>query len=258
MGAKPTSPARYAAAIAALFSCAFADPTSVSACGSTLLGETRVTTIENSHTLLLADGRRLKLAGIQWSGTEAARLAALRELMLDQAVSLKGDATPDRYGRIYAFPSISGSETAIQYALLERGLALANGSPGDKACALALLAAEKTARQARAGVWADLRPLAAGEPAVVLKERGRFAVVEGKVLSVRESGNTIYVNFGRRWSEDFTVTIAKRRQSAFISGGLDPRSLSGRVVQVRGFVEGRAGPGMEATGPEQFELAASQ
>jgi hypothetical protein len=32
------------------------------------------------------------------------------------------------------------------------------------------------------------------------------------VLSVRESGATIYVNFGRRWTEDFTVTILKRNE----------------------------------------------
>jgi len=30
------------------------------------------------------------------------------------------------------------------------------------------------------------------------------------VLSVRESGGTIYMNFGRRWSQALTVTILKR------------------------------------------------
>jgi hypothetical protein len=83
-------------------------------------------------------------------------------------------------------------------------------------------------------------------------------VVEGKVLSVREAGNTIYVNFGRRWSEDFTVTIAKRLQPAFISGGVVPKSLSGQVVRVRGFIEERSGPWIEATSPAQFETVAAR
>jgi hypothetical protein len=92
----------------------------------------------------------------------------------------------------------------------------------------------------------------------ILSEIGRFSVVEGRVLSVREAGNTIYVNFGRRWSEDFTVTIAKRLQPAFISGGVAPKSLSGQLVRVRGFIEERGGPWIEATHPAQFEVAAGK
>ncbi|HEV3176929.1 MAG TPA: thermonuclease family protein, partial [Stellaceae bacterium] len=80
-------------------------------------------------------------------------------------------------------------------------------------------------------------------------------IVEGKVLSVRESGPTIYVNFGRRWTQDFTVTIAKRNESAFTSAGLEPKRLQGRRVRVRGYVEQRGGPWVEATRPEQIELA---
>jgi len=55
----------------------------------------------------------------------------------------------------------------------------------------------------------------------VLARRGRFALVEGRVVSVRESGATIYVNFGRRWSEDFTVTVLKRNERNFTAAGLD-------------------------------------
>ena len=39
------------------------------------------------------------------------------------------------------------------------------------------------------------------------------------MLSVRESGGTIYVNFGRRWTEDFTVTVAKRNERTFADAG---------------------------------------
>ena len=83
-------------------------------------------------------------------------------------------------------------------------------------------------------------------------------MVEGRVLSVRESGSLIYVNFGRRWSQDFTVTIAKRNESTFVSAGLTPKSLSGRHVRVRGFVEERSGPWIEAMRPEQFEVMTAQ
>ena len=86
------------------------------------------------------------------------------------------------------------------------------------------------------------------------KSRGRFALVEGKVVSVRESGGTIYVNFGRRWSEDFTVTIAKRNERVFSAAGLAPKSLSGQRVRIRGWIEERGGPWVEAARPEQIEV----
>lgn len=84
--------------------------------------------------------------------------------------------------------------------------------------------------------------------------RGRFALVEGKVLSVRESGATIYMNFGRRWTRDFAVTILKRQQRTFAAAGLDVKQLEGRRVRVRGWVERRGGPIIEAAAPAQIEL----
>jgi hypothetical protein len=111
-------------------------------------------------------------------------------------------------------------------------------------------------RKAKLGLWAisyyDL--LDADNPADVLAARGRFALVDGKVVSVRESGATIYVNFGRRWTEDFTVTILKRNERSFAAAGLEPKRLSGRRVRVRGWIEQRGGPWIEATRPEQIEL----
>ena len=228
------------------------------ACGTVSLGEGRVAAIADSRTLKLEDGRLIKLSGIESGASVDTVKAALRDLAQGRPVTLKGAKTdPDRYGRLQAFVSVSGSETPIQYALLERGLVLVGGRIGDRACAQALLGREQAARAAGLGLWGQngYRLHRSGEPAAILQDQGRFAIVEGKVLSVRESGNTIYVNFGRRWSEDFTVTIAKRSESHFISGGLTPRSLSGQTVRVRGFVEERAGPWIEATQPEQFEIA---
>ena len=85
-------------------------------------------------------------------------------------------------------------------------------------------------------------------------EKGHFALVEGKVLSVRESGATIYVNFGRRWTTDFTVIILKRQQRTFTDAGVEPKKLEGRRIRVRGWIEQRSGPVVMAEAPEQIEL----
>ena len=79
--------------------------------------------------------------------------------------------------------------------------------------------------------------------------------MEGKVLSVRESGATIYVNFGRIWTRDFTVTIARRMERAFTAAGMAPKALEGRRIRVRGWIEQRGGPIIAAEAPEQIEFA---
>lgn len=125
-----------------------------------------------------------------------------------------------------------------------------------KACA-ALLSAERAARAARRGIWADpnFAPLSAENVAGLQAERGRFALVEGKVLSVRESGATIYTNFGRRWMRDFIVTILRRLQRAFAAAGVESQKLEGRRIRVRGWIEQRGGPIIAAEAPEQIEFA---
>lgn len=230
-------------------------PAAAGACGAAALGEARVAAIPDSRTVALDDGRLVRLAGIEWTVPAEAAKTALSDLLLDRPVSLRGAPAPDRYSRIHAFPFVSGSETPVQYVLVERGLAVMSRGAGDKACAEALLDRERAARTARLGFWnSGDRQHRADEADAVLRDQGRFAMVEGQVLSVRESGSLIYVNFGRRWSEDFTVTIAKRNEPTFIRAGLTPKSLSGRHVRVRGFVEERAGPWIEAMRPEQFEV----
>src|SRR5262249_25978120 len=86
-------------------------------------------------------------------------------------------------------------------------------------------------------------------------ERGGFAGAEGNVLSVRESAGTIYMNFGRRWSQALTVTISKRDERVFAAAGVEPKKLENRRVRVRGWVEERNGPRIEVTRPEQLQTA---
>ena len=250
-----------AATLLALIAFACAD--GAIACGAESLGDGRVTAIGDDRTLRLTDGRVIRLAGVEWTVPAEAARATLSALVLDRSVSLKGSPTPDRYGRLHAFPFVSGSETPIQYVLLDQELAVTAARIGDAACRTALLGRERAARaervdtklDTRLGIAGsgDYRLHQAGNPAEILNSLGRFAIVEGRVLSVRASGNTIYVNFGRRWSEDFTVTIAKRTERAFISAGLRPKSLEGRTIRVRGVIEERAGPWIEATGADQFD-----
>ena len=97
--------------------------------------------------------------------------------------------------------------------------------------------------------------MAADSAAELSAARGRFTLVEGKVWSVRESAGTIYINFGPRWGQALTVTISKRDESGFTAAGVAPKTLEARRLRVRGWVEERNGPRIDATRPEQIEIA---
>src|SRR5262249_40596836 len=180
-------------------------------------------------------------AGGNRSRRQQPRGAAIAQLM-------RVGSDQDRYGRVVAFVRIGDSQQSIQEILVEQGQARVAARIGDKAGADILLRSERVARAARRGLWADpnfapLRPEHLDRIAAV---RGQFALVEGKVLSVRESGATIYLNFGRWWTRDFTVTILKRHRRDYAAAGIDPKGLEGRLIRVRGWVEHRGGPVIES------------
>jgi endonuclease YncB( thermonuclease family) len=224
-------------------------------CKLTSLGTAQVAAVRDGRTVLLADGRDVRLAGIEVADSSR---AALQGLIGDRPLRLEALSTDlDRYGRVVAFAFSGDAQQSLQLALLEQGQARVAARVGGKACAEALFAAERTARAGHRGLWADpnFAPLAADNAARLRAERGRFTIIEGKVLSVRDSGSTIYVNFGRRWTRDFSVIILRRDQRIFKDAGLEPKRLEGHRIRVRGVLEQRRGPVIEADAPEQIEFA---
>jgi endonuclease YncB( thermonuclease family) len=242
-------------------------------CGGEAIARGAAGRVVDGRTFALEDGREVRLAAVEVPplaampeareseaapGGAAARDALAALLGGADIVLRRADAATDRYGRILAYTSTAreGVERSVQADLIAQGFARVGGRIGTRECATELLARERSARKAKLGLWAIsyYDTLDADNPADVLAERGRFALVEGKVVSVRESGATIYVNFGRQWTEDFTVTILKRNERSFVAAGVEPKRLAGRRVRVRGWIEERGGPWIEATRPEQIEL----
>ncbi len=241
----------FAAALLPLFTWSAAGQVS---CKFGDIGTATVAEVRDGRTLLLADGREVRLAAIEI--TESSR-DALRQLVAGQSIRLEQvGSTTDRYGRLVAFVYAENTDQPVQQAMVAQGQARVSARIGSKACTDMLLAAENGARKARRGLWADqnFAPLRPENLTRIGGARGQFALVEGKVLSVRESGATVYLNFGRRWTRDFTVTILKRHRREFAAAGLDPKQLEGRPVRVRGWIEQRNGPVIEADVPEQIEL----
>jgi endonuclease YncB( thermonuclease family) len=236
-------------------------------CGGEPIAHGTASKIVDGRTFILDDGREVRLAAIEVpqpgnAGATASRDAASDGLTAlaagDEVIVRRIETGSDRYGRLfgYAYTLRDGDTLFVQAEMIGAGLARVGGRIGDKTCAAELLKRETAARRAKLGLWADpyYDVLDAATPAAVLAQQGRFALVEGEVASVRESGATIYVNFGQRWSDEFAVTVLKRNERNFAAAGLDLRRLEGRRIRVRGVVEARSGPWIEAAHPEQIEL----
>jgi endonuclease YncB( thermonuclease family) len=222
-------------------------------------GEGRVTEVIDARSFRLEDGREIRLAGIEpaFPGKSAAeRGRVLAVLLAGRHVRLHGDDdTPDRYGRQTVFAWRLPDEVLIQQELLTQGEALVSPEVNEGECLAALLAAEATARETKRGIWADPTAIKNTEsPGGILSGIGRYTLVEGKVLSVRQAGATTYLNFGRNWTRDFAVIIPRRALANLAAAGLVPKSLENKRIRIRGFVEARTGPRIEVLQAGQIEL----
>jgi endonuclease YncB( thermonuclease family) len=241
-------------------------------CRLEFVGTGKVNTVSDGRSFHLDDGREIRLPGIETplpprageTGAHAeagiAARAALDAILAGQTVELRQSVPAvDRYGRslAHAYFMREGSQKSAAHEMLATGFARVSAHVGDAACAAELLAHEQAARKAKLGLWGEAyyAIVRAENLAELAAERGHFTVVEGKVLTVRESGGTIYMNFGRRWSQALTVTILKRNERYFVAAGVEPSRLANLRVRVRGWMEERNGaPRIEAIRPEQIEI----
>ena len=100
----------------------------------TAIGTAKSSAVRDGRTLLLEDGRELRLAAIE-AGDDSAD--ALRRLIGEQVLRLERQdrkaAELDRYGRLLAFAYAGDAQQSLQQTLLEQGLARVSVRTGGKA-----------------------------------------------------------------------------------------------------------------------------
>jgi hypothetical protein len=223
-----------------------------------------VALVDDDLDLLLDDGRRVTLTGLEYPADPALREAARkalsdwlagRQAFLAAAGTSRWGGAP---GRLFAAAATSENAPLL-------GAALARYRPDVAAasCVQPYLAAEGAARAAGRGLWAlagsaviDLAASPAGGPGqreLFLNRKGMI-LVEGVVRSVGETHGTSYLNFGPRKGADFVVVISRRNLGMFERVGISPQALIGRRMRVRGLIETTFGPRIEVSAPSDIEL----
>jgi endonuclease YncB( thermonuclease family) len=224
-----------------------------------------VVTVVDGDTLVLADGREVRLVGIQapklplgrtgfaaWPLADEAK-RKLEEAALGRPLDLGfGGRRGDRHGRVLAH-LFDAEGRWIQGELLRAGLARVYSFADNRGAVSEMLALEREARAAGRGIWGD--PYYAVRDAAAAGDwLGGFELVEGRVHAVGHGGGRTYLNFAEDWRQDFTIALDRQAAELLEEEGVGLDSFAGRRVRVRGWLKAYNGPMIEVTHPEQIEV----
>lgn len=236
-------------------------------------GETgRIKSIVDGDTLFLESGLKVRLSGIQapklplgrkgfvaWPLGDDAK-AALLDLTQSRDIGLYYSGLKrDRYKRalaqVYVLDEKGQPDFWVQEKMVRMGLARVYTWPDTKQDVHTLFKAEREARKKERGIWAlDYYKIRKPDPDPLAQYVDSFQIVEGIITSVANVRGQIYLNFGANYRTDFTVAIAKSGKKAFKKSGVDPLSLEGARVRVRGWIELKNGPIIWLDHPERLEV----
>lgn len=235
------------------------------ACDLPIAMEARVIKVVDGDTVVLEDGQDVRLIGMQapklplgrpgyptWPLAEEAK-AELEALALGRTVGLAfGGERVDRHGRLLA-QLYRDDGLWLQGHMVEKGWARVYSFVDNRACVEELLALEKTARKAGLNIWSHPYYAIRG-PLDLADTLDSYQLVEGQVLEVALVRGRAFMNFGRDWKTDFTISLRPETVELFEAEGVDLRAFEGKRVRVRGWVEEYNGPEIEVTHPEQIEI----
>lgn len=210
------------------------------ACAATAgTSDARVASVSDGDSLILADGRALRLIGINApelgkDGAPDEPLARDARAALDRLVSGKRvrltleEEHHDRYGRLLAHVALLDG-TSVEEHLLEQGLACVIAIPPNLLHLTRYLDVEAKARRAKRGLWGHAYFTPRAADAVRAGETG-FRFVRGRVQRVGESRNNVYLDLDAH----FSVTIAHADWRRYFRG--QPADYLHQTLEVRGWV----------------------
>jgi len=217
--------------------------------------------VVDGRTLVLSDGRTLRLAGIdvpEASGERRALFEAARALVerltRNRPLTITDAAPlPDRRGRLVAHARVD--EVWVQGALIQAGLARFHPTPLNRARTTEMAALETAARYDNRGVWKTRlwTIVDADDTEALRRDAGAWRVVKGRVHRAEIRGGTAWIDLGEDWRTDTTIKIDKTAMRLFKKEKIDPLPPPGTEIRARGVIEDGAGPVIAVDLPEQIE-----
>lgn len=181
---------------------------------------------------------------------------ALTRLANEQRVDLsyEGEVRRDRYDRAVASVAL-GNGDDLAAALVTEGWAMVYTTPEARGGAADMLTLEQAARDAGLGLWADpAYAVRSADPNTLALYLDSVQIVEGRVISVGETRDRLYLNFGFDYRSDFTVSIDTGDADLFTDAGIDLTDMQDRILRVRGWLHRRNGPMIVIDHPERLEI----
>ncbi len=217
--------------------------------------EGRVTRVLSGDVIELDGKEQVRLAGVLAPVGDApyaaASTQALQALVGGRRVTLFfGGARKDRLDRTVAQVQDADSRRWIEGAMLDAGAARVRTTPDDRSAAKPMLAREAAARRAGRGLW-TIPLYEVRLPDEIGPDEGGFMLVEGRVRRVGEGRQALYLDFSDDWRDVLSVVVPRSALRALRTAGVDPLDLPGRLIRVRGVVEGRR---LWVDHPEQIEV----
>jgi micrococcal nuclease len=213
-------------------------------------GPVAIRNVGDDAALELADGRKLVLVGIDIAMAPRALAdrarKALEKLVAAKPLEIRYAGAPvDRHGWVMA--ELFAGGVWVERDLVWRGLARVRGSADERLGLAELLAAEAEARRARRGLWRERR-YAVRESQDAARDAGTWQIVEGKVVHVADTSEGIAIEF-----DGLRAFVPRPQVPLMRAAGLEPKTLDGARLRVRGFIDGTRRPEIAVTFPEQIE-----
>lgn len=198
----------------------------------------RVKTVYDGDTVVLEDGRKIRLLGINTpevqhrdkmadAGGEEAKHWLMNKLR-HAKVRIETDAEKtDKYGRTLAHLFTEENEH-VNLSLIKAGLAAVSIYPPNLLYVNELVAAEKQAEKAKLGTWQ--RPEYAAIPISSLTGAGHpgWTRLEGKVVNIHTSKKYIYL--------EFSSQVDARIERKWLSLFPDVNDYLDKTVEIRGWL----------------------
>lgn len=230
----------------------------LAACGLKPAAPGTVVEAKTTGAFRLQDGRKLKLSGVRTAPSPKLLENLVGRSVIPYQAAKRADRTNFTAAHIL-LPDTAGDQEPIwlQQALLQQGQAFIYIYPDQVSCAKALRSSENTARKAGLGIWGlDLlgaAPMSGLQalPAIFLGQAnqmvaetaaGHYGIIRGLVISTGSAGRWRYLNFGRNYTQDFTVRLTASVEKHLSDHGFTLKGLKNRTIEVRGIIQSNGGP----------------